>query len=193
MASISRDFGDWVKDKRSPGLNGYGDVAFYVSEDTLKSYWSEARVSNVLSQAGLHLQALPPPKSIIQSYIRIFSTLVYIATTKLPSLAYLSAFSRRGFDDHNLPIIKGCFPETSEGREVEEEFIQFQFLFNPVVLDPGLHQRELDSRCVLPLTFERKLSGHFGSSAKSVNIKLYKLHKASKLQVKEVYCGYLLF
>lgn len=186
MDSISKDFGYWVQKNRIPGLNGYGKEDYFVSEDALRDYWNEDRVSDVLWRAGLHRQTLPPPKSIIQSYLRIFSILIYITTPNLPSLAYLSEFSQRGKDDHNLPFLEGIFPGTSEGTEVEAEFLQFQFLFSPIVLNPGLHDRQLDSRCVLPLTFERRISGHTGSSANSAITKLYKLHKASKLQVKEV-------
>lgn len=193
MESTSREFGCWVEENRTKGLNGSGNEDFYLSEDALRSYWNESRVSNVLWRAGLHRQTFPPPKAIIESYIRIFSILIYIATPNLPSLGYLSVFNQKGYNDHALPFQKGSFPGTPEGSEVEKRFLQFQFLFSPIVLNPGLHGRELDSRCVLPLTFERQISGR---SANSVTTKLYKLHKASKLHVKKVYSsfsGYLSF
>jgi hypothetical protein len=187
MASISKDFGYWVKENWNPGLNGHGKEDFYVSEDDLRSYWNENRVGDALYQADIYRQTPPPPKWIIQSSIRIFSILIYIATPSRPSLDYLSVFFKRGFDDHNLPLTESIFPSTSEGAEVEKKFLQVQFLFSPVVFNSQLHERELDSRCVLPLTFKRQLSGRSGSSANSAITKLYKLQKASKLQAKEVY------
>lgn len=193
MDSISKDFGYWVKKNCIQGLTGDGKEDFYVSEDDLRGYWNEKRISDVLWLAGVHRQTLPPPRSIIESYIRIFSILVYIATPNLPSLAYLNEFNAKGSDDHTLPFIEGCFPGTSEGKEVEAKFLRSQFLFSPVVFGSGLHGRDLHSRCVLPLTFERQLSGHFGNPANTVTTKLYKLHKASKLQVKEVHPFFLRF
>ncbi|RAO66918.1 uncharacterized protein BHQ10_002930 [Talaromyces amestolkiae] len=185
MDSISKDFGYWVKKICIQGLTGDGKEEFYISEDDLRGYWNENLISDVLWQAGVHRQTLPPPRSIIKSYIRIFSILVYIATPNLPSLAYLSELNEKGSDDHILPFMEGCFPGTLEGKEVEARFLQSQFLFSPVVFGSGLHGRDLHSRCVLPLTFERQLSGHFGSPANTVTTKLYKLHKASKLQTKD--------
>lgn len=191
MDSISKDFGYWVKKICIQGLTGDGKEEFYISEDDLRGYWNENLISDVLWQAGVHRQTLPPPRSIIKSYIRIFSILVYIATPNLPSLAYLSELNEKGSDDHILPFMEGCFPGTLEGKEVEARFLQSQFLFSPVVFGSGLHGRDLHSRCVLPLTFERQLSGHFGSPANTVTTKLYKLHKASKLQTKDVHSFFL--
>lgn len=190
MASISKDFGYWVKENWIPGLNGHGKEEFYVSEDDLRGYWNEDRVGDALYQAGIYRQTPPPPKWIIQSSIRIFSILIYIATPSRPSLDYLSVFFKRGFVDHNLPLTESIFPSTSEGEEVEKRFLKFQFLFSPVVFNSQLHERELDSRCVLPLTFQRQLSGRSGSSANSAITKLYELQKASKLQAKEVYSSF---
>ncbi|KAL3712888.1 hypothetical protein TMatcc_001590 [Talaromyces marneffei ATCC 18224] len=185
MNSISKDFGCWVKENQKIGLNGYGKEDFYVSEDALRVYWEVHRVRDVFSEAGIHRQTPPSPELIIQSYIRIFSILIYIATPDLPSLAYLSVFSASGRNDYNLPLAGDIFPNTEEGRKVQARFLESQFLFSPVVFSPQLHERELDSRHVLPLTFKRQLSGRPGSSTNSAITKLYKLEKASKLQTKE--------
>uniref|UniRef100_A0A093V886 non-specific serine/threonine protein kinase n=2 Tax=Talaromyces marneffei PM1 TaxID=1077442 RepID=A0A093V886_TALMA len=179
------DFGCWVKENQKIGLNGYGKEDFYVSEDALRVYWEVHRVRDVFSEAGIHRQTPPSPELIIQSYIRIFSILIYIATPDLPSLAYLSVFSASGRNDYNLPLAGDIFPNTEEGRKVQARFLESQFLFSPVVFSPQLHERELDSRHVLPLTFKRQLSGRPGSSTNSAITKLYKLEKASKLQTKE--------
>lgn len=196
MDSISKEFGYWVKEHQVKGLTGDGKEDFYVSEDDLRSYWKQDRIRDVLWRARVH-QTLPPVTSIIESYIRVFSILVYIATPNLPSLAYLYELNEKGSDDRILPFMEGCFPSTSEGKEVEANFLQFQFLFSPVVFGPGLlHGRDLHIRSVLPLTFERQLSGRFGSPATTVTTKLCKLHKASKLQAKEVHpftLNYFLF
>lgn len=184
MDSISREFGHWFEENKISGLNGYGKSADYVAESDLRKYWDPQRIRTIWHKEVF--KQLPIPVEFIKrDYLRIFSTLVYIATQGIPSLVYLEYFNKRNILDNNvLPHLEHglsqVFPSTPEGIKVLDAFKKDYFRFNPVVFGSGLHRKELSSHCILPLTFKEKISGD------SVVIKKYEPHAAAGIEASEV-------
>lgn len=174
--SISADFAQWVKHNQIAGVDGNDNEAFYVPDTKLREYWDRTRITRVLSaQNTPHIVS-----EITNSYLHIFSTLVYITTLHLPALSYLEEFRSQAIDDGNLPYLnQTIFPDSPEARQVFEQFSKYQFLFNYVTFDRKPHRRNLDARAVLPLTLRGQLSGGRGDSAV---VKVYEAHPASKLK-----------
>jgi hypothetical protein len=184
MDSISREFGNWFEENKISGLDGYGKSADYVAESDLRKYWGTQRIRTIWSKEVA--KQLPiPVDSIKKDYLRIFSTLVYIAEQGKPSLVYLENFNKWNIHDNNvLPHFEQdfsrIFPRTPEGIKVSEIFKNTYFRFNPVVFAARLHRKELSPLCILPMTFKEKLSGD------SVVISKYELHAAAGIEPSEV-------
>lgn len=186
MDSISREFGNWCEENKISGLDGYGNNADYVAESDLRKYWNHQRIHTVWHKEVT--KQLPiPVESITQNYLRIFSTLVFIAEHRIPSLVYLEDFNKWNIHDNNvLPYFEGLnriFASPSQGTNVLQDFKKHYFRFNPVAFGSGLHRKALSPQCILPLTFQEQLSGDCGDS---VVIKKYEPHAAAGIEASEV-------
>lgn len=211
--SAWQDFQTWVQQNLETGTNfcGFREVK-YVPYPLLSKYWEkDNRIQEVLNQAGLHFVD-PTPKEILESYIRIFSTLVYIHqaptgvlnTTTVNYITSFHNYSRNSmgkpkrFNDDNLWLsateeaAKEIFSEGGGGTEICKVFRKAQYIFNHVIFKPKSPRHyNVDDFMILPIQFEGDSNSILSDRRGQPTVKIYKLRKGSgitsddKIVVKE--------
>lgn len=127
----------------------------YVTVDILKRYWKKTTVSNILN-TGYYEPITISPDAIIESFIRVWSTLVWIGRPEC-----ITWFRRNARDDEYF-FVNG-FTETVDAdprvQEMLQAFRNHWWRFWPVRFQSAkMHQRELDQQRVLPITSVHRLS-----------------------------------
>jgi hypothetical protein len=147
----------YLQSRWETGVNIDREPLKYVTEDVLKGYWTVETVSNYLT-TGPHNHIAQSAEVIIESYIRVWSTLVFIGRPQ-----FISWFRRK--TRHDESFYDYGFTESTEDDPVLQDtlkiFSEHWAMFWPVRFQSppnSMHQTELDSRRVLPVTFSRQLS-----------------------------------
>ncbi|KAH6869673.1 kinase-like domain-containing protein [Thelonectria olida] len=138
------------------GRNGYDASVPYITRSALAEYWWEDRVREILNNCGIHEHA----HTIVRSYLRIFSILVYIGMPQAIGL-----FTERQLRDDYLPIIghPADWPDDLPNRDVLHEFHDYQWAFCPLQFSDGyMHKRRLAPRMILPVSFKERLNQDLG-------------------------------
>ncbi|KAI3575847.1 kinase-like domain-containing protein, partial [Fusarium oxysporum f. sp. albedinis] len=137
--SITR-FRNWVIRNQRIGLNGFEQKTRYVSISSLKDYWSNARIFEVLesfNQADVD--------RITERFLRIFSLLVQVGRH-----GDIKIFLDRDLDDETFAspgLAQGKIPEFSDVFEKHWSFFPVEFKSH------STQQQELLSRQVLPIKY----------------------------------------
>ncbi len=183
---------------RMKGLNYLGKPDDYIPYSDLREYWDAERVGEILASEPEPIQV--PTDTIIDSYLRIFSTLVYCSEHTSPMVHFIKNFINKPIDDHNLPlnrtdtVTSNIFPRSESGRKAADIFYRHQFLFFPRSLctngafpqhaEPKVHHnRRLEPEEILPVDFGEVLSENNGSGS---IVRKCRLHPASNLHVPGV-------
>jgi len=189
----------WVKaeSEKHPGTtigqDGCPVTAFHIPIGILQEYWNRDRVLDFLP-AGFDVDY------IVDGYLRIFSTLVYLSTADHPLISYLGQFCRGSRDDNQLPFrrkedLGSIFLDPIRGRSSADNFYKYQFLFCPRQLASAtasgpsmkLHNTTLLDNDILPMVLERDLSPNLEGQLPSVaTLKLFKLAPSSGLRTASV-------
>jgi hypothetical protein len=145
------DFTTFVNDTKAKykGRNGRREPAFYIPHGPLYEYWTPATIRAVLQS----FEFIYPINHIRESYLRVFSTLVYINMVEFLDILII----------HN--VLDGFFPRrflppALEGpiyKPLLNAIIKEQWIFFPLVLDKKLLGTHLDSDCILPFDTEEQL------------------------------------
>lgn len=177
------DFHRWVKNSREVGSDALGHDAHYIPFDALEQYWEDSRISSILNSCSHDTPISVSIDDIIERYLRIFSTLVYISTSHSPKLHYIKWFMEEDTDDGVLPF-KGqqhAFPNAVDGIQTFQQFQKEQWLFSPAAFGrKRFYMKELMPQTVLPFTVEKVLSGREGDST---IVKKCKVHRSCGLPV----------
>lgn len=152
----SKDFHDYVSQRKTAGINGDWNTDYYVSFRHLKEYWVRPRVETIL------LSFNPPINvnidDIIKRYLRIFSILVYIG--RVPYIRYF--LQHDNDDEKGLPYRDALpfdLPRTDETQNVWESILKTQWMFSPFQFGPMMpYLKPLDQRRILPITLHEKLT-----------------------------------
>lgn len=184
------NFRRWVGQHQERGIDGLGNDALYVPPDLLLEYWQPAcgtdrisRILRALSNTPIHV----PVQELAERFIRIFSTLVYTTSIPNPRVSLIiKEFIQLDKDDSLLPFVQEAepFPHTYGGLNAWKEFEKAQYLFCPVSFAKRMLGKELQERCVLPLTPDGILSG-IPDVTGSV-VRKYTLHPAGNLETPNV-------
>ncbi|KAF4981161.1 hypothetical protein FZEAL_2995 [Fusarium zealandicum] len=142
------DFREYLQRLRTSGVNGYGKEAPYVPHSSLKEYWTEKRIQEILDSCNPFIPA--SASQILTKFLRIFSLLVY-----LDRPGDISLFTRKNIDDSQLPLAD--LP-TSWPHELITKISESQWRFCPLEFTSDhIHKRELPAQQVLPITYETPL------------------------------------
>ena len=147
-------FAEFVAETKSKytGFDIAGNPKPYVPLSELKKYWTVHRISKVLYAFSERLDL--SADLIKRAYLGIFSTLVYTHHDDLQLLARL--FFRLNLDDDRLPLRRrpSEWPDEPLHRDFFSRFAENQWLFFPLPFDADkLYDRDIDDRCILPITF----------------------------------------
>lgn len=120
--------------KNYRGRDGHNQARHFVPHGPLNHYWTTpaSKIRVVCESYSSNIYHTFHTQTIITTYLRVFSTLVYAGI-----LAYLPDFLEHGLTDerfpsHDLPMVwKDCPPQ----REMFNKFKEHQWRFFPVVLD----------------------------------------------------------
>lgn len=195
------DYKRWVHGAKQAGMRigprGL-EEAHYIPIQKLRDYWDEERVRLFLTDHSgqKHLDSAAT-HTIVQYYLRIFATLVFISDPTKSLVGYLDSFVRKQQDDPHLPFesrdqLNGLIHPDPDRPGAMEVFYANQFLFSPISLaspaDDGaqtmkLENRHLDGNAVLPMVFKRKLN-HSVDSAPGAQLCLFELPPSSGLATK---------
>jgi hypothetical protein len=129
------------------GVNGEDQVVLYVPLAALKKYWTETRVNDILNCPTSPIAE--NPRVIIESYLQIFSTLVY--NGHFDRISWFFRSNPKNLDDHNLPFNAQVFERTSDWSN---SFLEHQWMFCPAEFaERRYHKRIFDSKVILPVTY----------------------------------------
>lgn len=122
----------------------------YIPYSELKRYWTIQRINAVLRSYDKPLPFDAP--SIQEAYLRIFSTLVWTATTR----RFLGLVLITGLDDHQWPSVE--YPRNWHGHNNHGFLADFkslkdaQWVFFPYRFEKSkLHKTSLNRDCILPI------------------------------------------
>jgi len=185
MATEWLNFQAWVNGSMKSGTTFCPDLAgfdMYVPYSSLRAYWEHEKIMQVLHECT-------GPKDtrnidqILESFIRIFSTLVYIHSAKGPTVHYITEFMSRNpspITDNNLWLdptgadarrVFGDLDNCPSSRATCDMFCENQYRFNHVLFRPGsgVNLGQLDRKMILPLQFDSSiLSGKHGGTSVTV-------------------------
>lgn len=200
MGEPWQKFHDWVNTNMVTGTNfcGVREVE-YVPVSKLLDYWTPAMIQEVWNhQAGESEVIISPDYTEIrESYIRIFSILVWIhKIEKTPAtIHYITHFHGRDsgpsgrFTDKNLWLTATedaalrIFTGSDQGRETCEAFCKHQWRFNHILfpLETPQHYGWLEKRMVFPILLEegKTLSSGLGKPM----VKMHKVRPGSGLEI----------
>ncbi|CCT63252.1 uncharacterized protein FFUJ_00122 [Fusarium fujikuroi IMI 58289] len=139
-SSITK-FRKWVMQNQRIGLNGFEQTATYVSVSSLKDYWTNARIQEVLELCLIEADI----EQIAERFLRTFSLLVQIGRHR-----DIKIFLDRDFDDETF-----ASPGLAQGRLPDfSDIFEKHWSFFPVEFKSHLTQRqELLSRQILPIKY----------------------------------------
>ncbi|VTT84000.1 unnamed protein product [Fusarium fujikuroi] len=134
-------FRKWVMQNQRIGLNGFEQTATYVSVSSLKDYWTNARIQEVLELCLIEADI----EQIAERFLRTFSLLVQIGRHR-----DIKIFLDRDFDDETF-----ASPGLAQGRLPDfSDIFEKHWSFFPVEFKSHLTQRqELLSRQILPIKY----------------------------------------
>ncbi|KAK6836917.1 serine/threonine protein kinase [Apiospora arundinis] len=151
-------FVEYVTTVQKRGIDIDGKQSSYVSRDDLASYWDDDRLQSVLD--SVHTAPIAADKfSIQQSYLRIWSCLVFIGHPD-----FILWFIKHNFTDDHIASAYDLIPsranEDMAAQEMIRAFNEGHWKFWPVLFetDGKMYKRSLDARCVLPITYEGRLT-----------------------------------
>ncbi|KAK9770031.1 putative Kinase-like domain-containing protein [Seiridium cardinale] len=122
-------FIDFVNRRREMGMNGLGEKHHFVPRPYLDDYWEHQKITDILR---LHGVPFAPPHMIIERYLGVLSTLVYIGRVQ-----YLSAFHKYALGDAHFPATRypSQWPDESPyHREIWNAFLPAHWMFFPLEL-----------------------------------------------------------
>ncbi|KAI0441414.1 hypothetical protein F4803DRAFT_420505 [Xylaria telfairii] len=184
---LHQSFTTWVDQNYATGLDGTGSRQQYIPYAKLQQYGDHERVKAFFDIKG---EAVDIHK-LRDDYLLVFFILVYITGPDQIWTDYFLEFYHQAFNDSRLPLPKppekgvlsshdnhSPFPHTSDGINAWHEFYEHQWRFlAPCFNDSGgyrierIHTRtELDTRHIIPVTFEEELPSNEGSSARILKV-----------------------
>ncbi|KAM0814081.1 putative Kinase-like domain-containing protein [Seiridium cardinale] len=122
-------FIDFVNRRREMGINGLGDKHHFVPRPILYDYWDYQRIRDIFR---LHGVPYAPPQTIIERYLGVLSTLVYIDRVQ-----YLPLFQKKALGDAHFPATRypSQWPDESPShREIWNAFLPAHWMFFPLEL-----------------------------------------------------------
>lgn len=146
-------FQDFVGQNSVEGQAAQGNSARYVPLEKLRQYWGqEGRIREILYTTSWDQEVLPIGV-IRDRFLCILSIIVYVSTTRVSYIGYLSRYISHHRDDTTLPHTEK--PEFLSGAPDALDFFaafdRGQWMFCSVPLGPYMvYNRRLDSRQVLP-------------------------------------------
>ncbi|KAM0345566.1 hypothetical protein ACHAPU_006219 [Fusarium lateritium] len=158
-----KEYLNFVDEHLFEGVNGYGQQAWFIRPGILRQWWTQRdgrRIPRLLDSSTFIDETI-----IIDSYLTIFSILVYIGQPQ-----YIQNFVRLGFRDAQLPLLDamnnlGGDPHTTE---MLHNFREYQWKFCPVYLSKGMVKKKIDPRQILPIKESRSLRSPMDSSMKTI-------------------------
>jgi serine/threonine protein kinase len=120
---------------------------------SLKAFWTPYRVRDTLNSSAKHFSE--DIGTILSDYLRVWSILVYIGRP-----ADIVSFTRYKLDDASLPLVglPHHWEQAPPFHQLFQAFQDHQWLFCPLEFKAKLHNRVLDKRHVLPVTYQYRLS-----------------------------------
>lgn len=166
------DFHQFVTEKRIEGVNIDGEKSCYVAHQDLDNYWRQDElIQQVLNDNG-HIPA--SPIKILNFYLRIWSTLVIIGQPQ-----FIVWFIRYEYTDDGLGLSEKLDRLAEDHVPVQNmlhSFDEHRWQFWPLLFQKAktIYDKPLDSRCVLPITFEDRLTP-IGAGGKTI-VQKVRLH-----------------
>ncbi|KAF9773688.1 hypothetical protein IL306_008447 [Fusarium sp. DS 682] len=153
------------------GVNGEDQVVPYVQYSALKDYWTEERVNDIVNCPT------PPiavsPVVIIEKYLQIFSTLVYVGFCDKILWFFRDT---KYLDDHNLPFDAEVFKRTADWSL---SFLEHQWMFCAAdVANRQYHKRIVGSKFILPVTNGEDIRA-IRTAPDGATLRKYQLHSDS--------------
>ncbi|KAF4990347.1 hypothetical protein FGRMN_8482 [Fusarium graminum] len=158
-----KEYLNFVDDHLSEGINGYEQKAWFIRPGVLRQWWTQRgsrRIPRLLDYRTYIGETV-----IIESYLIIFSILVYIGQPQ-----YIDDFVRLGLRDVQLPLPNdmnnlGGDPHTTN---MLDSFRKYQWKFCPVYFTKGMVKKKIDPRQILPIKKSRNLRSPMDSNMKTI-------------------------
>jgi len=155
----NENFVEYITSVQRTGIDIDNNPSVYVSIDSLARYWEDdGRLQDVIDSSQANPIAADQCR-IRQSYLRIWSCLVYIGHPE-----FITWFIKHIIEDDHMYSVHNLITLLAKGdvaaQEIIRGFHQHHWKFWPVLFekDNGMFKRTLDPKCVLPIAFEDRLT-----------------------------------
>lgn len=128
------DFTGFVTQKKKLfiGRNGYDQEQSFIPSCELDNYWKkQGRIQEICKSYSPNV-LVPPRQAIRETYLRVFSTLVFAGWLPL-----FPGFLEVGLTDEQFPTnsLPAIWTDSPIHQEMFEDFKKYQWTFFPVILD----------------------------------------------------------
>ncbi|KAF4441567.1 serine/threonine protein kinase [Fusarium austroafricanum] len=135
-------FRAWVGENLERGWNLRRKESYYVSLPSLKDYWTDHNIDQILDLYNIE----EDPKDIKESYLRIFSVLVHVGFP-----GPIRRLMSRGMDDNYFPAIHSLQDLGHDFENIRPQVLEEQWKFFPLIIgSPVMHKRS----SAVPIVFK---------------------------------------
>ncbi|KAK7995607.1 serine/threonine protein kinase [Apiospora arundinis] len=155
----NEQFVEYVNTVQKTGIDIDNKQSYYVKYEDLANYWNEDDRLQFVVDFSHTAPIAADQCRIRQSFLRIWSCLVYIGHPD-----FITWFITQDIADDHISVVYDLILSRASqdiaAREVVRTFYEEHWKFWPVLFekDRRLYKRSLDPRCVLPITFEDRLT-----------------------------------